>query len=69
MAEHQFLARKDFQRLIDVLHQSGFRCIGPQLRDGAIIYDTLDSVAQLPRGVRDRAAGGRAGRGRAARHR
>jgi len=58
MAEYQFLARKDLQRLIDVLTQSGFHCIGPQVRDGAIVYDTLDSAERLPRGIRDRQAPG-----------
>jgi len=48
-----FLARNHFQRLIDVLVGEGYRCIGPTIKEGAIVYDLLDDVAQLPRGVRD----------------
>jgi ferredoxin len=47
-----FLPRERFQALIEALESRGFRCIGPQLRDGAIVYDDLGSAAQLPAGVR-----------------
>jgi sulfhydrogenase subunit beta (sulfur reductase) len=53
-----FLPRTAFARLLDVLTQAGYRCIGPQLRDGAIVYDTLRAVQDLPRGVHDRQAPG-----------
>jgi len=52
--EAGFLPRAMFQRLLDVLHEAGYRCIGPQLRDNAIVYDTLSHVGQLPQGARDR---------------
>ncbi|MDH3343055.1 MAG: 4Fe-4S dicluster domain-containing protein, partial [Gammaproteobacteria bacterium] len=29
----------------------GYSCIGPQVRDGAIIYDEINSVEQLPYGI------------------
>ena len=41
------------QQLIDCLQQAGYECIGPQVRDGAIVYDTLSTTTQLPGGVRD----------------
>jgi ferredoxin len=49
-----WLPRPQFQALLDQLHAFGYRCVGPQVRDGTIVYDVLDSVAQLPSGVRDR---------------
>lgn len=48
-----FLPRERFQALPDALRAQGYRCIGPQLRDGAIVYDVLSDVNNLPRGVRD----------------
>ncbi len=54
-----FLARSDLPRLLEALEQAGYRVIGPQLRDGAIVYDTLARVADLPAGVHDAQAPGR----------
>ncbi len=54
-----FLAREHLQALIDLLHGRGYRCLGPQVRDGAIVLDVLESVDTLPRGVRDVQAPGR----------
>src|SRR3569832_684838 len=45
------LPRAHLQALIDALHAAGFRCVGPQAADGAIVYDTLTEVAQLPWGI------------------
>lgn len=60
MVRHQslFLARNHFQCLIDVLNEAGYRCIGPTVKQGAIVYDVLDDVAQLPQGVKDRQSPG-----------
>jgi ferredoxin len=52
--EAGFLPRAGFQALLDALHRAGYRCVGPQVRDGAIVYDTLDRAGALPQGVRDR---------------
>lgn len=49
---HQ-LAREQLSQLLEALQASGYRCVGPQLREGAIVYDDLDSIDQLPRGYRD----------------
>jgi ferredoxin len=54
-----YLPRARFQALLETLQQAGYRCVGPQLRDGAIVYDTLERVDDLPRGVRDDQAPGR----------
>jgi ferredoxin len=44
--------------LIRVLSARGFRVLGPTVRDGAIVYDELDSAAELPIGITDRQAPG-----------
>ena len=48
-----FLPRDRLQELVDALHRSGRRCIGPRVRDGSIVYDALTNVAELPAGVHD----------------
>lgn len=50
---HYFLPHKTLQALIDSLQQSGYCCVGPQVRDGAIVYDRLSESNQLPWGVRE----------------
>ncbi len=47
-----FLARSEIRTLLDLLLEAGYRCIGPQLRDGAIVYENLARVEDLPQGVR-----------------
>jgi sulfhydrogenase subunit beta (sulfur reductase) len=39
--------------LIVALKADGFTVVGPTVRDGAIIYDTIESVASLPQGWTD----------------
>lgn len=53
MPDPGFLPRALLPRLLEVLTQAGYRCIGPQVRDGAIVYDTLHRVEDLPRGEHD----------------
>ena len=55
----QRLAREDFPRLLDALRQRGFGVVGPTVRDGAIIYDEIDDVTDLPAGWTDDQAPGR----------
>jgi ferredoxin len=45
-------------RLIRVLAERGYTVIGPQVRDGAVIYDELESAAALPAGWTDVQDGG-----------
>jgi len=54
----QFLPRKQFQTLLNILKRDGYHCIGPQLKDGAIVYQTLNNVTELPQGVHDKQAPG-----------
>jgi sulfhydrogenase subunit beta (sulfur reductase) len=56
--ESNFLPHAGLQTLLDILRDAGYRCIGPQVHDGAIVYRDLARVDQLPLGARDRQAPG-----------
>jgi hypothetical protein len=45
--------------LFEVLKANGYRPVGPRLRDGAIVYDELSSVDDLPAGWTDEQDGGK----------
>ena len=47
------------QGLLDRLHARGYRVIGPTVHDGAIVYDSVSRIDELPRGWTDRQAAGR----------
>jgi sulfhydrogenase subunit beta (sulfur reductase) len=53
------IAVEGLQALMEVLSRRGHRVIGPTVSDGAIVYDDIDSVAELPRGVTDDQEAGR----------
>lgn len=50
--------REGMQALLDALRGRGYRVIGPMLRDRAIVYDDIASVADLPEGWSDEQDGG-----------
>lgn len=52
--DRYFFQTDQLQPWLDSLISNGFACIGPQVRDGAIIYDDIHSVQQLPRGFSDK---------------
>lgn len=52
------LEKPSLQALIDRLKQLGYQVIGPQVSQGAIIYDELDTIKQLPIGLVDIQDGG-----------
>lgn len=54
-----FLPRGRLQALLDALAHAGYCCIGPQVKDGAIVYEPLADVALLPAGIRVDQAPGR----------
>jgi len=54
-----YLPRAQLGSLLEALRTAGYRCVGPQVRDGAIVYDSLDDVTALPYGWHDRQAPGR----------
>ena len=57
-ARNHFLPHGQLQTLINALQQAGFACVGPQVCEGAIVYDAITTVDQLPWGIRDRQAPG-----------
>jgi hypothetical protein len=52
------LERRDFESLFEALRRQGYSLIGPTVRDGAIIYDELSTVDDLPIGWTDEQEGG-----------
>jgi sulfhydrogenase subunit beta (sulfur reductase) len=54
MSEPLFLPRANFQKLIDALVSRRYRCVGPQARDGAVVFDDITHVSELPAGYGDR---------------
>jgi sulfhydrogenase subunit beta (sulfur reductase) len=54
VGDRRQLARADFPRLFAALSEAGYTVIGPTVRDGAIVYDQLRGVEDLPIGWTDR---------------
>ena len=52
------IEREHLQQLLDVLRQHGYQVVGPTARDGAIVYDEVTAVADLPAGWTDEQEGG-----------
>jgi formate hydrogenlyase subunit 6/NADH:ubiquinone oxidoreductase subunit I len=52
------ITREGLASLIVGLRADGFRVIGPRLREQAIVYDDIDSIADLPAGWTDEQDGG-----------
>lgn len=48
-----FMKTGQLDALIQALLNAGFACVGPQVRDGAIVYDALSDAKALPWGVRE----------------
>lgn len=53
-----FLPHGELQTLLDGLQAAGYHCIGPIVRDGAIVFDDVSSVDALPQGVTETQAPG-----------
>lgn len=58
MSEQFVLPRENFGELFAALKHRGYQVIGPTVRDGAIVYDELDSAENLPIGWTDEQDGG-----------
>jgi sulfhydrogenase subunit beta (sulfur reductase) len=52
------LRREDFQHLLNALAERGYRIVAPAVRDGAIVYEEIHAVSDLPEGWTDRQDGG-----------
>jgi len=44
------LAKAGLEKLLANLQQMGYRVLGPQIQDGAIVYGPLKNIADLPKG-------------------
>ena len=51
-ASTAFLPRDDLDRLSRRLHADGRTVVGPTIRDGAVVYDGIDTIDDLPVGWR-----------------
>ncbi|HWP59807.1 MAG TPA: 4Fe-4S dicluster domain-containing protein [Candidatus Acidoferrales bacterium] len=54
----EVVQRSDLDALFEALKRRGYRIVGPRVRDGAIVYDELSSVSDLPEGWTDEQEGG-----------
>ena len=59
VAEAAVIDPDALEELVRALRERGFRVLGPMVREGAIVYDELDSARQLPIGWTDEQAPGR----------
>jgi ferredoxin len=51
--QHRILHAEELTKLIELLSCKGYGTIGPFVRDGAIVYERIESSAQLPAGWTD----------------
>ncbi|MEJ2043371.1 MAG: 4Fe-4S dicluster domain-containing protein [Reinekea sp.] len=51
MSRSGYLTREKFPALLNTLQMDGYSCVGPNVRDGAISFDKIQSVDALPQGV------------------
>lgn len=52
------IPKDELQSVVDQLRELGYRTIGPCVGEGAVIYDDLTSIDQLPQGLVDEQDGG-----------
>ena len=52
------IAPAELETLVRVLREGGYLVVGPTVRDGAIVYEELESADELPVGWTDRQDGG-----------
>jgi formate hydrogenlyase subunit 6/NADH:ubiquinone oxidoreductase subunit I len=53
------IPREGLQALIEALAARGYQVLGPAMRDGAIVYDEITGIGELPAGWTDRQEAGR----------
>ncbi len=53
------LPANDFQRLLEALSTKGYRVVGPTVREGSVVWETIRGVSDFPIGWRDQQEPGR----------
>ena len=53
------LIRSDFYLLLEALRRNNYKTIGPTIKDGAIVYDEINSSEDLPIGLTDKQDAGK----------
>ena len=59
VGDRRILARGEFPAFFAALREAGYEVVGPTVRDGAIVYDRLSRVEDLPIGWTDHQAPGK----------
>ena len=59
MKDQAAIERVGLEGLFEALRADGYRLVGPRLREGAIVYDELSAVDDLPAGWTDEQDGGK----------
>lgn len=59
MTGQRLITCAELDELLQALRREGYSLVGPRERDGAITYDEIEGVEQLPMGVTDEQAPGR----------
>ena len=57
-SRHAVVSRADLSRLFEALKERGYHLVGPTVREGAIVYDQIETVDGLPAGWTDQQEGG-----------
>ena len=57
-SRHAVVSRDDLSRLFEALKERGYHLVGPTVREGAIVYDQIETVDDLPAGWTDQQDGG-----------
>ncbi len=57
-AKEAIIDREGLQALLEALSARGFSVTGPRVRDGAVVYETVRDLTDLPAGWTDRQEGG-----------
>ncbi|MBX9787299.1 MAG: 4Fe-4S dicluster domain-containing protein [Pirellulales bacterium] len=58
MHETRLLDKQDFQKLVDLLWDQGYRVLGPTVSQAAIVFGEIRAIDDLPRGWTDEQSGG-----------